>query len=195
MYPTERQLWSDDKLLEMLKAGDEFAFECIYNKYWSKLYISAYNLLRDRQACEDLIQEVLVSLWTRRETLSVDNLNAFLYMAVRYKVFKAIKAGLAREDLFDEISHIVIDDKTQDDLAKNDFNRLLDAKIALLPPKCRQIFILSRKQQLSTKEIAERLNLSPKTVENQITIALKKLKSSMGEFLFWYLVLLPHLWN
>lgn len=196
MSHTEIQLWPDDKLLMLMRQGDRGAFEKIYNKYWSKIYISAYNLLRDRQTCEDLVQEVLVNLWVRRESLEIKNLNAFLYTAVRYKVFKVIRSGKVREDLFDEIERIVIEDNnTENSIVENDYNRLLENSLGALPPKCREIFILSRKEQLSTKEIAERLGLSPKTVENQITIALRKLRNSMGEFLFWYIVLMPMFWK
>ncbi len=195
MVKTETYLWADHILLEDMRKGDRFAFEKIYNKYWSKLYISAYNVLRDRHTCEDLVQEVLVSLWVRRENLEVKNLDAFLYTAIRYKVFKVIKLGKVREDLFDEIEDLIIDNDTEDSIVKNDFNRYLEKNISALPNKCREIFVLSRKEQLSTKEIAERLGLSPKTVENQLTIALRKLRESMGEFLFWYLVLMPLLWK
>lgn len=196
MSHTGIQLWPDDELLELMRQGDRSAFEKIYNKYWSKIYISAYNLLRDRQTCEDLVQEVLVNLWVRRENLEVKNLNAFLYTAIRYKVFKVIRSGKVREDLFNEIETLIIpDNDTENSIAENDFNRFLEDCIATLPPKCREIFILSRKEQLSTKEIAERLGISAKTVENQITIALRKLRYNMGEFLFWYIVLMPLLWR
>lgn len=191
----EMQLWPDDELLIQLKEGDRYAFEKIYNKYWSKLYISAYNLLRDRQACEDVVQEILVNLWVRREELEVKNLNAYLYSATRYKVFKIIKSGEVRVDLFEEVKDLIIDNETINSIVENDMNRYLDENISLLPNKCREIFLLSRKEQLSTKEIAERLGLSPKTVENQLTIALRKLRQSMGEFWFWYFVLMPLLWN
>ncbi len=196
MSHTGIQLWPDDELLELMRQGDRSAFERIYNKYWSKIYISAYNLLRDRQTCEDLVQEVLVNLWVRRESLEVKNLNAFLYTAIRYKVFKVIRSGKVREDLYDEIENLIIEDNdTENSIAENDFNRFLEESLTTLPPKCREIFILSRKEQLSTKEIAERLGISPKTVENQITIALRKLRENMGEFLFWYIVLMPLFWR
>ncbi|WP_353140586.1 sigma factor, partial [Pseudopedobacter sp.] len=133
MSHTGIQLWPDDELLELMRQGDRSAFERIYNKYWSKIYISAYNLLRDRQTCEDLVQEVLVNLWVRRESLEVKNLNAFLYTAIRYKVFKVIRSGKVREDLYDEIENLTIaDNNTENSIAENDFNRFLEESLATL---------------------------------------------------------------
>src|SRR4051812_40575924 len=97
------EIWPDEKLLELIRAGDRHAFEMIFNKYWSKLYRSAYNILRDRQTSEDLVQELLVQLWIKRDSLKIESLSAFLYAATRYQVFKIIKSGKVRVSLFDEI--------------------------------------------------------------------------------------------
>lgn len=179
------EMWPDEKLLDLLQADDRAAFEQIYNKYWSKLYLSAYNIMRDKQVCEDVVQQVLVDLWMRRHRLAIDSLQAYLYAAVRYQVFKAVRAGKIPDALFSQAGSLSVANEGEGALVENDIHRLLDEGIAQLPEKCRQIFLLSRKQHLTTKEIARWLGIAPKTVENQLTIALHRLRATLGDFLFW----------
>lgn len=180
----------DDDLIRLMKAGDRSAFESIYNKYWAKLYIAAYNLLRTREAAEDIVQEVLVQLWLKKDSLEITSLNAFLYAAVRYKVFDAIRMGKARQHLSYRMEEVTADNATEDNLAEKELKKILHAHISSLPEKCREIFVLSRQQQLSTKEIARLLRIAPKTVENQLTIAIRRLRSLLGNNLCWMAVLL-----
>lgn len=189
------KLWSDTELVESVKNSDRLAFEKIYNKYWSKLYLSAYNILRERHVSEDIVQEIFVQLWLKRGVLSIDNLNNYLYTSVRFQVFKSIRDGKYRNDLSDQLEKLEIENDIESALFQKDINQRLDESIALLPEKCREIFILSRKEQLSVKEIAARLNISPKTIENQITIALRRVRSNMGDLLFWISVVLADIWS
>jgi RNA polymerase sigma-70 factor (ECF subfamily) len=182
MNSPEVQLLSDDRLIALIQENDIVAFERIYNKYWSKLYLSAYNILRDRQVSEDITQEVLVNLWMKRANLQLTSLNAYLYTAVRYQVFNIIRSGKVRADLFNRLGELFSKNGGEEILSEKEINRLLEQGVAELPEKCRQIFIMSRREHLSTKEIAERLEISPKTVENQLTIALNRLRKTLGDF-------------
>jgi RNA polymerase sigma-70 factor (ECF subfamily) len=182
MNSPEVQLLSDDRLIALIQENDIVAFERIYNKYWSKLYLSAYNILRDRQVSEDITQEVLVNLWMKRANLQLTSLNAYLYTAVRYQVFNIIRSGKVKADLFNRLEELFSKNGGEEILSEKEINRLLEQGIAELPEKCRQIFIMSRREHLSTKEIAERLEISPKTVENQLTIALNRLRKTLGDF-------------
>jgi RNA polymerase sigma-70 factor (family 1) len=175
------QLWTDVQLLEFVKDNELKAFEIIYNRYWSKLYLSAYNILRDQQASEDIVQEIMTDLWMKRASSDIEKLNSYLYASVRYKVFKVIRSGNAREDLFSEIEQISVENDAERLLIEKDFNRMLDQALSRLPERCRDIFLLSRKEHLSTREIAERLGISPKTVEGQITIALRRLRPVLSK--------------
>jgi len=173
----------DDKdLLELLCANNTQALAAIYDRYWSKLYLQAYNVIRDRYISEDIVQEIIVQLWTKRATIEIRSLDAYLYTAVRYQVFKAIRSYKVIESLkMEEISSVNDADQA---LMKKDIQNLLDEGISQLPVKCREVFKLSRRDHLSTKEIAVRLGIAPKTVENQLTIALKRLKSIISQLLF-----------
>lgn len=182
------QIWPDALLTARLKTGDRNAFELIYNKYWSKLYLCAFNLLRDTQACEDLVQDVLVQLWLRRDSANIDNLGAYLHAAVRYQVFTLIRSGKANHFAIEDVNEPASTYNIEDILAEKDLKDLLNDRIYTLPEKCRKIFLLSRNGHLSTREIASLLNIAPKTVENQLTIAIRRLKISMKDFLCWALI-------
>ena len=194
MNSPEVQLFSDDRLIALIRENDLTAFEHIYNKYWSKLYLSAYNILRDRQVAEDITQEVLVNLWIKRTTLQITSLNAYLYTAVRYQVFNVLRSGKVKAGLFNTLEELFSKNGGEEILSEKEINRLLEQGIAELPEKCRQIFIMSRKEHLSTKEIAERLGISPKTVENQLTIALNRLRKTLGDFVCMALIMLCGRW-
>ena len=184
---------TDPELLVMLRMDDRAAFNKIFSRYWSKLYISAYKLLRDRQASEDIVQEVLLQLWVKRHEQLIKNLNNYLYTAIRFQVFKLIRSQKVRVELFEEIEHFGVDPEQA--LIALDINAQLEKHIAQLPEKCQQIFRLSRQDLLSNQEIADLLGISIKTVEAQLTIARRKLKHSMGELLFWLAVFMLPLWT
>jgi RNA polymerase sigma-70 factor (family 1) len=185
MINREIQMWSDEELLALVQADDQAAFEQIYTKYWSKLYLLAYNIVRDRQVAEDIVQEVLVSLWVRRGSLTIEVLHSYLYTAVRYQVFKTMRSGQVKESVFNQIEKLSVVNEGENALIQSDLDSLLDKGINELPEKCRSIFLLSRREHLTTKEIAAWLGIAPKTVENQITIALHRLRTTFGDLLFW----------
>jgi len=195
MKPDDLQLWPDHVLVNDMQGNDRSAFEKIYNRYWDKLYLSANHILRNKEASEDIVQEIFVSLWLKRFTTSVDNLNNYLFTSVRFQVFKAIRDGKLRSDLFNETEQFVNYHNAENTFTEREINDRLDKGIERLPLKCKEIFILSRKEQLSVKEIAVLLNISPKTVENQITIALRRLRVDIGEFLFWMVLTLVEIWR
>ncbi|MCE7040368.1 RNA polymerase sigma-70 factor [Dyadobacter sp. CY312] len=185
----------DKGTVGLLQSGNWGAFEHIYNTYWSKLYLSAYGILRDKQACEDIVQDVLVQLWLKKDSASIDSLPSYLHTAVRYQVFKAIKAGKVKLALPDDIELSADRNEVEDMLVSEDLDAVLDNHIARLPDKCREVFLLSRKKHLSIAEIAEQMHISTKTVENHLSNALGRLRTGMGDFLFWAAITLPSIWK
>ncbi|MCS3736731.1 RNA polymerase sigma-70 factor [Mucilaginibacter dorajii] len=178
----EYQMWPDAKLLDLLRLDDREAFEILYNKYSAKLFHAAYNLFRDSDVCEDLVQELFIDLWTKRNQLNITSLESYLKVAIRHRVIYYIRTQKATLDL--ALIEELIEKYTADSkLLQNDISQLLETNVAQLPEKCRQIFTLSRKEYLSNKEIASRLNISIKTVENQMTIALRYLRTGLTDYL------------
>ena len=186
---------TNNELLDRLSKGEWPAFESIYDALWAKLYLSAYSLLRDQQACEDIVQDIFVQLWVKRENQQIDSLQNYLHSAVRYQVFKVIKSGHVHQELWDDIQQITDRNETEDWIHERELSQLFDKAIDELPPKCRQVFIMSRKEHLTIKEIAEKLGITTKTVENHLTYALKQLRSTLGHTLFWAFINLWYMWK
>ncbi|MFD0767275.1 RNA polymerase sigma-70 factor [Mucilaginibacter lutimaris] len=178
----EYQMWPDAELLELLRHDDRKAFETLYHKYSGKAYHVAYNLFRDSDVCEDLVQELFIDLWAKRNSLRITSLEWYLKVAIKNRVLMYIRTQKATLDL-SAIATLTQKYSTDSKLIQNDISHLLEEGVERLPEKCRQIFTLSRKEYLSNKEIASRLNISTKTVENQITIALRYLRVSLNDYL------------
>ncbi|MCJ8209023.1 RNA polymerase sigma-70 factor [Mucilaginibacter sp. RS28] len=189
------QMWPDATLLEMLRSDDQTAFNILYNKYSAKLYYAAYQLFKDQAICEDLVQELFIDLWVKRHQLKINSLEWYLKVAIKNRVLMYLRTKRAELDI-SAIELLAEKYGADSQLLRNDINRVLDENVASLPEKCRQIFKLSRTQYLSNKEIASMLNISVKTVENQITIALRHLRAGLSDYLPQIaIVLLLHLLN
>lgn len=186
-------LHNEHELLQQLKKGNEAALDFIYRHYWEGLFFYSYHLLKDKQACEDLIQDIFVRLWANREQLDIQlSLRSYLYASCRYALYKVIRTGRVREDIFDAIYERLHTESPYENVEYKDLVERINTIVSALPPKCRDVYELSRNQHLSHREIAERLNISVKTVENHITKALKELKGALGglisiELLIWLL--------
>jgi RNA polymerase sigma-70 factor (family 1) len=178
----EYQMWPDVELLALLRLDDRKAFEMLYNKYSPKIYHVAYNLFRDKAICEDLVQELFIDLWTKRNNLNISSLEWYLKVAIKNRVLMYIRTQKATLDL-SAIAMLTEKYATDSKLLQNDISTILKNNVERLPEKCRQIFTLSRKEYLSNKEIASRLNISIKTVENQMTIALRYLRAGLTDYL------------
>ena len=171
-------------LLFSLSEGKEEALKMLYQKYWQQLFMSAYNVLKDKEACEDIVQEIFIRLWQRRASLNISSsLSAYLFTATRYMVFQQLKKSNVRSGLFEDLEERVWTDAPDIPLYTKDLQERIHAEVENLPEKCRNIYKLSREQNLSYKAIADHLQISPKTVENQLSIALKKLRDALSEFL------------
>lgn len=88
---TSPKILTDTELLAQLQVGDEFALTLIYKRYWQPLFITSFNILKDRQACEDIIQEIFIRLWDKREIIEITfSLKAYVYASLRYAVYRQI---------------------------------------------------------------------------------------------------------
>lgn len=165
--------------IQRLKAGDEGAFRTIYNDHWATVYYQVFRILKNEEDAQDIVQEVFSSLWLSREKLRDDtNLSAYLYVHGRNRVFNLIASQKVRSDYLISIAHYAenFQNITEEILDSDELLKRVQAEVDKLPAKMREIFELSRKEDLSHREIAERLNISPETVKKQIKNALKILK-------------------
>jgi RNA polymerase sigma-70 factor (ECF subfamily) len=111
----------------------------------------------------------------------IDNLKAYLYQSAKYQCFMQLRAGKITEKHLDRMNHVIFSNIVEDEFEGHEMALILEKGISALPEKCRQVFYLSRFESLSNKTIASQLNISPKTVENQITKALKYLRTTVEQ--------------
>lgn len=177
------ELLEDKRLLLRLKQGDERAFELLYHRYKGLLYVHAYKRLHNREEVRDIIHEIFLSLWEKRETLVITgSLPAWLYQAVRYKIIDTIAREQHARQYLDTFQQFLnTGGNTADHLAREKIlTSIIDKEIDSLPPKMRQVFELSRKANLSHKQIARMLDLSEQSVRSHIKNALRVLRPKLG---------------
>lgn len=181
----------DTALVNLLKKGEEGAFNALYQRHWAVLYQQVYRILRDDDECKDVVQEVFSNLWLKRGQLTENtNIGAYLYVQGRNRVFNIIAKQRVRRDYVNSIAQFMeqADINTVDLLEAKEIAVRVEQEIQELPSRMREIFILSRKEGHSHKEIAEVLGLSEQTVKKQVQNALKIIKpklQNLGAIMVW----------
>ena len=182
-------LQSDTQLSELLRQGDQSAYTIIYERYWQSLFSSAYKRLKDKELSQDVVQIVLTDLWRRREEVVINNLQAYLHTAVRFQVFKQISRKPDSQQFLKEFDLILGSPVQADDvLLEREVLNLVRLWIDALPSKRRAIFLLHTEEELSTRQIAEKLGISQKTVQNQLNTAVLHLRLRLGKVFFMVLI-------
>lgn len=174
---------TDNGLLELLRNGDQVAFTTIYGRHCAPLYRTALRMLGDPDVAKDVVQEVFIALFERSKNSVIGNLQAYLFQAAKYQCFMHLRSGRISEKHLSRLGAVMISNELEEQLDVQELEKLLNKSMAGLPEKCREVFYLSRFESLSNKKIAERLNISHKTVENQITKALKVLHMSVDKLI------------
>jgi RNA polymerase sigma-70 factor, ECF subfamily len=174
---------SDLELSTLLKNDDRLAFNQIYSRFNGLLYIYAVKITKDKEEAQDIIQEIFISFWDKRESLQLkSSLSSYLYNAVRYKFFDLVSRNKVRSDYaasFQSFIDLGIY-STDNYINEKELIALVEKEVGNLPDKMRVVFQLSRSAGLSHKEIAEKLDLSEKTVRNHVNHALKILRLKFG---------------
>lgn len=169
-------------LFGQVKSDDLSSYELIFKKYFKELFRFAYTYVRDGIIAEEMAQEVFLYIWEKRKQIEIQTtLKTYLYSAVKNKCLNYIKLELPRQQAMSDVSEVMLSvDTARVDEGENEKLKIyIKEAVDSLPNKCREIFILSRNAGLTYEEIAEELDLSKKTVENQMGIALKKLRESL----------------
>ncbi|MBK5194260.1 MAG: RNA polymerase sigma-70 factor [Flavobacteriaceae bacterium] len=174
----------DRELYLKLKEGNERAFQVLFRKYYSSMCHFARQYLNDSELAEETVQDMFVKIWEKRETLNIES-------SVKHYFFRSV-----RNHCLNQIQHEKIKKQYENMVLKNahqdinpeqyyievDLIQRIEKSINSLPPKRKEIFRLSREQGLKYKEIAETLNISVKTVEAQMGLALKYLREELKDF-------------
>ncbi len=167
--------------------GDVRAYEITYKELFKPLFIYALSILNDQAKAEGIVQNVFLKLWEKKETLEIQSsLKAYLYKAVHNHSLNEIKHRKVKQQYDTHLTHTMTHKET-DSAERNASLKQLEGKLrqalSELPEQCRTVFQMSRFEDLKYKEIAERLSISPKTVENHMGKALKLLRGKLSDYL------------
>jgi RNA polymerase sigma-70 factor (family 1) len=164
----------------------KLVFNKVYEHNWKALYVFAFNILRDKQAAEDIIQEIFIDFWLRMSETDIQNFTAYLFQAVRNQCAKKLKSKKLTAfelEIFEEALQLIEEEQTIE-LSKEFLMEEVKQKAhEILPKKCLDIFTLRFYDNMTIKEIAEHKGLSISTVENQINKALKLLKTGNNYYI------------
>jgi len=173
-YPDAR----DNDLFLLVKESDEKAFEELYRRHWPTLFNIACKRLNSREKAEDIVQNVFIDLYRRRTTIEFTiSLRAYLLQALKFKVINEYRSASNRNKyqqslFFGESCKIDFANPLEAKDLEMKINMILDR----LPEKCRTVFLLSRRENLSYKDISAGLSITVSTVEKHISKALKTLR-------------------
>ncbi|MCC5931976.1 MAG: RNA polymerase sigma-70 factor [Cyclobacteriaceae bacterium] len=175
----------DLDLIRRMSKDDKNAFDGIYNSYWEQLLKYSFKLTRCLETSQEIVQDLFVDLWVQRKRIEIKtSLKSYLFNALRYKIIDHIKRSKKREDYIHEmlVSYMSISNDTENQLYYSNLHDSYEAALQTLPPKCREVFQMSRNDHKSIDEISKELNLSSQTVKNQISRALKILRTNLKDF-------------
>ena len=165
-------------------------FEKLFNAYYSNLCAYANNFLKDVDASEEVVQEVLFKLWTNKDSIIITtSAQSYLFRAVRNASLNVLKHINIREDYKVHHEYEMQDElSSEDEMIVSELDQKIRKAIDQLPIERKKVFILSRYDGLKYKEIAEKLNISVSTVENQMVKALKFLRNELSDYLPWLII-------
>ena len=172
---------NEKEILLRLSEGDEKAFRHIFRTYYSKIKSFSYGFLKDGDEAEELTQMIFIKLWEKKEAFaSVNNFDSYMFTLSKYTLLNYIEAA---PDVSDTTT-------PYDEIVANDLKLLVDLTVSEMPPQRKQIFHLSRQEGLTNDEIAVKLGIQKKTVENHLNLALKELRNVIGFIVITYIMLM-----
>lgn len=171
-----------DNLIFQIQRDNEYAFKQLYQEYYAKVVTFIAGIIKKREIARDLAQDVFVNLWLNRKTLDVSrNLQNYLFVASRHAAINYLKKELSVTSEPIEAMHTDIgsDITVEDTLFAKEIRLLIEMIVSEMPEQRQRIYRMSREQGVSNEEIASRLGISKRSVENQISLALKEIRQAI----------------
>lgn len=179
------------ELLERIASDDIKAFEAIYQYQSGKMFSYAINILDDKAVCEDIVQNIFIDFWSKRKEHNIQNLEGYLFRAVKFQVFKYFRDHKFSNADLTRLNMVQVSVAASKTLEYSELEQAINDSVSKLPPRCKTIFELSRYQHKSNKEIAEALNISLQAVKNQVSKALTSIRENLkkDEHILFFLLL------
>ena len=176
---------SEKDLLHQLSQDNVGAFKDIYDHYWHKMYLTALKKTQSNDVAEELVQEIFSKIWERRHNLNIENLETYLFTALKYAVISHIRTVIKsrQNENIDIYADTFTTHNVENPQSTWDLQTALDSALRFLPDKTRLIFEMSRYEDMPHREIAHQLDISEKAVEYHITQALKLLRVQLKDFM------------
>jgi RNA polymerase sigma-70 factor (ECF subfamily) len=183
---------SDDELLKELRQGNEKAFIEIYEKFWYKIFLIAYQRLHKKELAQELVQNLFLKIWEKRLSLQIRNIEGYLFVSIKHAIIDHINAELALNNYHEycSIFSTVKEETTEKMVAFDEVSNALEEGLNRLPEKSQQVFRLSRLSNWPIDKIARHMDLSEKTVQYHLTRSIKFLRTYLKEFTFSVLLAL-----
>lgn len=174
---------TDHSLAESIKNSNHGVFELVFNYYYSGLVVYADQITKNTEISEDIVQSVFMKLWETRENIEIRSFRSYFIQCVKNRCIDHLRSQKVKnrfDNRIPDADHLVMED---DLWTKNELSELIDRAIEDLPPRCREIFWMSRYENFKIAEIAEKLDISKRTVETQISKALKTLRVKLVDYI------------
>lgn len=178
--------YTDASLWLSIKKGDEEAFRLLFDRYNAVLYSHVLNKLKDEDESQDIVQDIFVGLWEKKDVIEAGNIGGYLFTAARNKVLNIIKHRKVIDRYENDFKHFMglyASNNVENALYKRELEAIINAEVAALPPRTREVFELSRRSFLTHREIADQLGISTQTVNDHIKASLKILRTRIGVIL------------
>ena len=178
--------------IEAVSRGDEQAFESLFLHYFPRIKGFISGILQNEEEAEDISQDIFVSMWQNRDRLKeIENLNAYLYRIAKNTVFRHIERSLLFRDYQEQQTNNASfsstdNDSIEEELYAKELEFLISVAVEKMPPQRQQIYRMSRVDGLSNDEIAARMSISKRTVENHLTLALADIRKIIGFFILTF---------
>jgi RNA polymerase sigma-70 factor (ECF subfamily) len=174
---------TDEELLSLLRKNDKQAFAEIYDRYWEQMSLYVLKITRSPEDTCDIVQDVFVSIWKRRYELNISgSMKAYLLKSVRNLSIRYIEKNINKQGFLNALSAYYehLDTSAMNKLELQELESRLAGVVARLPHKMQEVYVLSRHENLSHKEIAKRLGIAETTVKKQVSNALKLIRTEVS---------------
>jgi RNA polymerase sigma-70 factor (ECF subfamily) len=177
-------LYSDEKLMQEIKAGNMFAFDTLYRHYSKKLYQFAYSILKSKEESENIVQEVFLKIWEKRTSIEKDSsIKSYLFSIAYHSTITLIRKKIKDNQFVDYLKYSQeIVEVPEIEYEYKELTEQLHDIVSHLPKRQKEVYILHSEEGLTYKDIAVKLQISVNTIENHMSMALKHIRAKLGKY-------------